>query len=200
MTTGCGGDVGIRHFIRGAALAFVAVCLAPAIAFGAVLPPDDVAVAAGPGPYNFDCNSRGQQIVQFLAPAPAGRFTVRGYFHIEKGYYGTEWAPTAYIGLRDAHSSLAVTLQGEVNGEYTRVEIYSVMPRTADSRKLLAMTPLTYRYIPFSITMNADGTVSESVGTNAATLSPAPFTASSIQLACLSAHAKFRDVTVTAAP
>lgn len=191
--------MGLGNFSRGAALAIVALCPAAPV-MGAVMPPDDVAVAPGPGPYNFDCNSRGQQIVQFLAQAPAGRVTVKGYFHFEKTYYGTEWAPLAYIGLRDASSSLQVTLQGEVNGEFTRVELYSVVPKSADSRKLLAMTPLTYRYIPFSITMNADGTVSEVVGSTAVTVSPGPFSASSIQLACLTARVKFRDVTVTAAP
>jgi len=187
------------NVIRGAALALLAVCLGPSLVKGAVLPPEDVAVAPGPGPYDFDCNSRGQQIVQFLAAAPAARVSIRGYFHFEKTYFGTEWAPLASIGLRNADSSLEVTLQGEVNGEYTRVEIYTSVPKLSDSRKLLVMTPLTYRYIPFSITMNADGTVSESVGTDALTLSAASFSASSVQLACLTAHVKFRDVTVSAA-
>ncbi len=44
-----------------------------------------------------------------------------------------------------------------MNGEFTRVELYTDVPKTTDSRKLLLMTPLTYRYIPFSITMNANG-------------------------------------------
>jgi hypothetical protein len=192
--------MGLRNLLYSGGLAFMAVCQTPTVVTGAVLPPENVAVASGPGPYSFDCNTRGQQIVQFLAPAPAARVTVKGFFHFEKTYYGTEWAPFAYVALRDANSSLATTLQWQVNGEFTRVEIYSAVPGVTGSKKLLVMTPMTYHYIPFSITMNADGSVTESVGTDAVKLSPGSFSASTIQLACATSHAKFRDITVAAAP
>jgi hypothetical protein len=187
----------IRNFILGATL--LAAWQAPYVD-AAVETAAEVAVASGPGPYNFDCDAIGQQFVHFLAQAPAARVTVRGALHFEKRYYGTEWAPLAAVDLLDASSSLEVTLQAVVNGEFTRVELYTDVPKTTDSRKLLLMTPLTYRYIPFSITMNANGTVSESVGANTAILSAGPFSASRIELTCLTAHVKFRDITVTAAP
>ena len=190
----------IRMSVFATSLALLAGCQTPTVVRGTAVEPKDVAVAQGPGPYNFDCDAPGQQFVQFLARAPTDRVTVKGYFHFEQSHWGTEWAPSTYIALRDARSSRAVMLEADVGGEFKRVDIYTEVPGSGHTKQLLVMTPLTYREIPFRLTMNADGTVLESVGTDGVTLNPGKFSASSIQIACLTAHVKFRDVTVAAAP
>jgi hypothetical protein len=189
----------IRISVLAAALALLAGCQTPTVVRGTVVAAKDVAVASGPGPYDFDCDAPGQQFVQFLARAPSDRVTVKGYFHFEQSHWGTEWAPFAYIALRDANSSRAVMLEADVGGEFKRVDIYTEVPRSGHSKQLLVMTPLTYREIPFRLTMNSDGTVLESVGNDGVTVTPGSFSAASIQIACLTAHVKFRDVTVIAA-
>jgi hypothetical protein len=190
----------IRQFVFAAAVTLLAGCQAPKIiGGGTVVVAKDVAVAPGPGPYDFDCDSPGEQFVQFLARAPSARVSVRGYFHFDKAYNATEWAPLAYVALLDTDSSRAVVLEADMGGEIKGVDIYTQVRGFDPSKKLLAMTPLTYRDIPFRLTMNADGTALESVGTDGVTVTPGQFSASTIQMACLTAHVKFRSVTVIAA-
>ena len=193
----------IRICAVAAALALLAACQATGVVNGTTVEPKAVALAPAPGPYNFDCEAPGQQYVQFLARAPSGRVTVKGYLHFERTHWNSEWDPFASIALRDANSTPVVTLQAQVQaqvtGDFKKIGIYTHVPASGQPKQLVAWTPLTYRDIPFSITMNADGTILTAAGASGITVSPAAFSATSIQLACLTAHVTFRDVTVTAA-